>query len=124
MPELLEFQEVVESHFVVLATLCIAAALLTAIVTRWVDRKSLDAANERLAAYDEEVGRLNESRADLLARLEERGDDLRRARAELASQQRGDAPDLDAPRTAPPEVAGRRSPVPGGDPAPDPRWRR
>jgi hypothetical protein len=124
MPELLEFQEVIASHPVVLATFCIAVAVLAAVVTRWVDQKSLDSANERLAAYEDEVRRLNVARADLLARLEERGDDLRRAKAELAGRQRALTPDVDAPRSATPEVASRGSPVPGPRASPDPRWRR
>jgi hypothetical protein len=51
-----------------------------------VDRSSLDRAQRRAATYQEEVVLLNDARADLLARLEERGDELRRMRAELGQK--------------------------------------
>jgi uncharacterized membrane protein (DUF106 family) len=83
MPELLEFQEVILRYPVIVGVICIAVALFTAVVTRWVDRSALDAAHERLAAYEDEVRRLNEAKVDLLMRLEERGDELRRMRSDL-----------------------------------------
>ncbi len=128
MPELLEFQEVIESHPIVLAIISAGVALFAAVVTRWVDQKSLDSAHERLSVYEEEVRRLNEARADMLARLEERGDELRRAKAELARRETGLArpeasrPDIRRPEMGTPEVAtprGGRS----GTPPLDPDWR-
>jgi uncharacterized membrane protein (DUF106 family) len=83
MPELVEFREVIESYPVAVAVMGMGVALLAAIVTRWVDQSSLDTVQERLAAYQDEVRQLNETRAELLARLEERGDELRRAKAQL-----------------------------------------
>jgi uncharacterized membrane protein (DUF106 family) len=83
MPELVEFREVIESYPVVVAIIGIGVALLAALVTRWVDQSSLDTVQERLSAYQDEVRQLNETRAELLARLEERGDELRRAKAQL-----------------------------------------
>jgi hypothetical protein len=87
MPDLLEFQEVIRTYPAVVAILGIGVALVAAWITRRVDQSSLDAAHERLGAYEDEVSRLNEARADLLARLEERGDELRRAKAELARRE-------------------------------------
>jgi len=83
MPELADFLEVFEDHATVVAILCVAGALIGALLTRWVDRSSLDTARRRVATYQEEVVLLNDARADLLARLEERGDELRRVKAEL-----------------------------------------
>jgi hypothetical protein len=84
MPELSEFREVIESYPVVVGILGFGAALLAAVITRWVDRSSLDEAEEQLVSYKDEVRRLNEARAELLFRLEERGDDLRRLKADMA----------------------------------------
>ena len=84
MPELSEFQEVIESYPVVVGILGIGVALVAALITRWVDRSSLDEAEEQLVSYKDEVRRLNEARAELLFRLEERGDDLRRLKADMA----------------------------------------
>ncbi|MGE0160255.1 MAG: hypothetical protein AB7N70_27760 [Dehalococcoidia bacterium] len=96
MPELLEFQEVIGSHPGVVGAIAVAVALVAAIVTRWVDQSSLNAANDRLSAYEQEIRMSNEARADLLARLEERGDELRRARAELARREGlGNAPPVE-----------------------------
>jgi hypothetical protein len=60
------------------------AALIGATLTRWADSSRLHAAEHRVATYQEEVQHLNDQRAELLASLEERGDDLRRVKAELA----------------------------------------
>jgi hypothetical protein len=87
MPELVDFQEVIRSYPVVVAIIGIAAALAAALITRGVDQSTLDSVHERLATYEDEVNRLNETRAELLARLEERGDELRRARADLARRE-------------------------------------
>ncbi len=128
MPELLEFQEVIESHPIVLAIISAGIALFAAVVTRWVDQKSLDSAHERLTVYEEEVGRLNEARADMLARLEERGDELRRAKAELARREapftrpEASRPDSRRPEMSPPEVAAPRAGRSGTPPL-DPDWR-
>ena len=84
MPELSEFQQVIEAYPSVVGIIAIAAALVAAVITRWVDRSSLDEAEEQLVSYKEEVHRLNEARAELLFRLEERGDDLRRLKAAMA----------------------------------------
>jgi len=108
MPDLLEFQEVIQSYPVVLAILGIGVALAAALITRGVDQSSLDSAHERLAAYEDEVDRLNEARAELLARLEERGDELRRARAEVSRREGGARSDyerLRAPASEPTEEA-------------------
>jgi hypothetical protein len=106
MPDLLEFQEVIESYPVVVAVLGIGVALAAASITRWVDQSSLDSAHERLAAYEDEVSRLNEARADLLARLEERGDELRRTRAELSRREGGARPETAGTRAGAPGVGG------------------
>ena len=92
MPELAEFLEVFEAHATVVAILCVAAALIGALLTRWADRSSLRKARGRVAAYEEEVASLNDSRAELLARLEERGDELRRMKAGLAHRGEHAAP--------------------------------
>lgn len=105
MPELVEFQEVIRSYPVVVAIIGIAAALAAALITRGVDQSTLDSVHERLATYEDEVNRLNEARADLLARLEERGDELRRARAELTRREGGARPAAGSPRTAASEVS-------------------
>jgi uncharacterized membrane protein (DUF106 family) len=86
MPELSEFLEVFETHATVVVILCVAGALIGAVMTRWVDRSSLETARRRVAAYQEEVVLLNDARADLLARVEERGDELRRMKAELVQR--------------------------------------
>jgi hypothetical protein len=106
MPDLLEFQEVIESYPIVLAVLGIGVALAAALITRGVDQSSLDSAHERLAAYEDEVSRLNEARADLLARLEERGDELRRAKAELTRREGGARPETGIPRATAPGGVG------------------
>jgi hypothetical protein len=54
------------------------------VITRWVDLSALNEAEDQLVSYKNEVRRLNEARAELLFRLEERGDDLRRMKAEMA----------------------------------------
>jgi hypothetical protein len=100
MPELVDFQEVIQSYPVVVAILGIAAALAAALITRGVDQSTLDSVHERLATYEDEVNRLNEARADLLARLEERGDELRRARAELARREGGARSEAGRPRAS------------------------
>lgn len=131
MPELLELREVIETHGVILAIVSAGVALLTAVVTRWVDRRTLASAHERLTAYEEEVRRLNEERADMLTRLEERGDELRRTRADLARLTSASRPEPVRPepiRTEPvrpdrgtPEVATPPAGRPGSPPPPD--WR-
>ena len=128
MPELLEFQEVIETHSIVLAILCAAAAVLAAIVTRWADQRSLDSAHERLTAYEEEVRRLNDERADMLGRIEERNDELRRMRAELArltpngGRPESPRPEPTRPERGTPEVALPHAGRPVGAPR-DPSWR-
>lgn len=86
MPELAEFLEVFEAHTTVLGILCVLAALIGALLTRWVDRSALRSAQARAAAYREEVRVLNDARAELLAKVEERGDEVRRLKAALAEQ--------------------------------------
>jgi hypothetical protein len=96
MPELAEFLEVFETHATVVAILCVAAALIGAVLTRWADRSSLRAAHGLATTYEEEVRQLNDARADLLVRLEERGDELRRLKADLARGDEHVAPARDA----------------------------
>jgi hypothetical protein len=128
MPELLEFQEVIETHSVVLAILCGAVAVLAAIVTRWADQRTLDSAHERLTAYEEEVRRLNDERADMLGRIEERNEELRRMRGELARlAPNGGRPEIrrpepPRPERGTPEVALPHAGGPGHAPR-DPDWR-
>jgi hypothetical protein len=105
MPELVDFQEVIQSYPVVVAILGIAAALAAALITRGVDQSTLDSMHERLATYEDEVHRLNEARADLLGRLEERGDELRRARAELTRRESGARSESGRPRAGPSDVS-------------------
>ncbi len=90
MPELIEFQEVIESYPIVVGIISAAAALLATLLTRWVDSSSLNEAEDQVAAYKEEVRRLNEARAELLFRLEDRGDDVRRLKAQLARMEARD----------------------------------
>jgi hypothetical protein len=104
MPDLIDFQEVIQSYPGVVATLGIAAALAAALITRGVDQSTLDSVHERLDSYEDEVNRLNEARADLLARLEERGDELRRTKAELARRDSGTRAEAARPRASVPDV--------------------
>jgi hypothetical protein len=105
MPELLEFQAVIESHPVVVAVMVIGVALAAAAITRWVDQSALDTAHERSAAYEDEVNRLNDARADLLARLEERGSELRRTKADLARREGWSRSDSERSRASAPHTA-------------------
>jgi len=91
MPELSQFQEVIESYPTVVGIIAIGVALAAAVATRWVDRSALDESEEQLVSYKDEVRRLNEARAELLFRLEERGDDLRRLKAEMARMDQREA---------------------------------
>ena len=83
---LLETRDLIATHPTVMATLGVAVALVAAVVTRLVDQSSLNQAEERLASYQDEVRRLNDAKADLIHRLEQRGDDLRRIQAELSQR--------------------------------------
>src|SRR5688572_22265602 len=84
MPELSEFQDVIESYPTVIGIIAIGVALVAAVITRWVDRSTLNEAEEQLVSYKDEVRRLSGARAEMLFRLEERGDQLRRLKADMA----------------------------------------